>query len=172
MPQGLSLKRYLSERNLVVPIVEVNEPTSTAHKEDGIESDPEEGTELFQPASAQPVIELKNAISQRVAIAENKSKLHYITGLDRSAGLGGQRSMLLHPDYPLIQTLTAISTILLVYVAAVVQVEVGFYWHEGLCASQNGPLQSFDVFVDLFFKDPGHAMRINLPTQMPDPDHQ
>lgn len=33
----------------------------------------------------------------------------------------------------------------------VVQVEVGFFWHEGLCETGNTSLVKFDVFIDCFF---------------------
>jgi hypothetical protein len=90
-------------------------------------------------------------VVRKPQLEQHEGWVHLLTGIDRSAGLGNQRSRLLHPDFPVIQGLGAMSTILLVYVAAVVQVEVGFYWHEGLCAKENGPLEIFDVFVDFFF---------------------
>lgn len=74
-----------------------------------------------------------------------------LTGIHRDPGIGHQRTALLHPDYPLVQMFTAISTVLLVYVAIVVQVEVGFFWHESLCAPKNMDLMRLDVFVDCFF---------------------
>ena len=40
--------------------------------------------------------------------------------------------------------MTCVSTVLLVYVAIVVQVEVGFFWHEHLCATENNALTRFD----------------------------
>ena len=77
--------------------------------------------------------------------------IHKITGIDRHAGIGHQRSKLLHPDFPFVQYFNIISTFLLIYVALVVQVEVGFFWQEGLCQGEKGAMQYFDVFVDCFF---------------------
>ena len=104
---------------------------------------------------ASPVQALDENVSRgqqtRKTQEEHHDWLFVVTGIDRAAGLGTQRSRFFRPDFPFIQALSSISTILLVYVALVVQVEVGFYWHEGLCALENGPLQRFDVFVDCFF---------------------
>ena len=64
--------------------------------------------------------------------ASVSSVLKSITGIDRRAGIGHQRSLLIHPDYPFIQYVNILSTFFLIYVAIVVQVEVGFFWSVGI----------------------------------------
>ena len=66
-----------------------------------------------------------------------------LAGIEQRAGMGHQRSRLLNPDFPVAQAVTCVSTVLLVYVAIVVQVEVGFFWHEHLCAVENTALNRY-----------------------------
>ena len=59
------------------------------------------------------------------------------------------KSRLLNPDFPLIRTWRLLSTILLLYVAIVVQVQVGFFWYKPLCEPM--PTEAVDIFIDCFF---------------------
>jgi hypothetical protein len=77
--------------------------------------------------------------------------LSAISGINWTETVGQPRSRLMHPYYPLTQMRRAVSTVLLGYVAIVVQIEVGFFWHTHLCDGENDNLSSFDIFVDAFF---------------------
>jgi len=77
--------------------------------------------------------------------------LRDIFGINWIETVGQPRSRLMHPYYPLTQTRRAVSTVLLGYVAIVVQIEVGFFWHNHLCDGENDTKSRFDMFVDGFF---------------------
>ena len=161
---ALQLRRVLEKRGLTID-VEADTASDlpgttpgTQPDRHGAEEDSEDDVlSFFQPppeAVAQANADRKRkeeGAPKMSNIPTANEALHALTGIDRHSGIGRQRSALLHPDYPLMQMFTAVSTILLVYVAIVVQVEVGFFWHESLCAPRNMALMKFDVFLDCFF---------------------
>jgi hypothetical protein len=59
------------------------------------------------------------------------------------------KSKLFNPDFPFIRCQRIISTLLLLYVAIVVQLQVGFYWHAPICEPMS--TEMIDVFIDCFF---------------------
>ena len=59
------------------------------------------------------------------------------------------KNKLFNPDFPFIRCQRMISTLLLLYVAVVVQLQVGFYWHAQICEPM--ATEMIDVFIDCFF---------------------
>jgi len=153
---ALQLRRGLEIRGLTVEV----EPAAGGGRQgqspyDSQDDSDEEALAMFQPPAAlRGGISPCSSAAPRVANPARPSAreiLQSLTGIDRQRGMGRKSSKLLHPDYPVMQVFTAVSTILLVYVAIVVQVEVGFFWHESVCAPKDENLLRFDMFVDCFF---------------------
>jgi len=68
----------------------------------------------------------------------------------RQQSLGLQsKSRLFHPDFPAIRAVRLLSTVLLLYVAIWVQMQVGFFWHSSICDHLS--TEMLDIFVDCFF---------------------
>ena len=78
-----------------------------------------------------------------------KSLAHLIFGINKTSPLG-VRSRMIHPDSSFCIFVVAVSVVLLLYLALVVQVEVGFFWSADLCTGAL-PTEPFDLFVDAWF---------------------
>ena len=108
----------------------------------------------FQPRTPCPAAPPRPAHRARrsiISATDFTARLRDIFGINWTETVGQPRSRLLHPLYPFTQARRAVSTMLLCYVAVVVQIEVGFYWHTGLCDGENDAQSRFDMFVDGFF---------------------
>ena len=82
---------------------------------------------------------------------DHKSFVTLVFGIDRHPTFG-TGSKLLHPESPFVTICNAMSAMLLIYVIVIVQFEVGFYWHLGLCdEGETDVLANFDIFVDVWF---------------------
>ena len=111
----------------------------------------------FHPKTPRPAVRDRRTprrVKKAVPKAEHTSQwqwLRRISGITWTAEMGRPRSRLLHPHYPLIQFFRGVTSVLLVYVALVVQVEVGFFWHVELCEVPNSSKTTFDMCVDAYF---------------------
>jgi hypothetical protein len=59
--------------------------------------------------------------------------LGWLFGIYPKPTLGNRQSRLVNPESPFYLAVTGVSVILLLYVALIVQVEVGFFWKHDLC---------------------------------------
>ena len=81
----------------------------------------------------------------------NFNPIRTIFGIDHHPKIG-RGSMLVHPESPFHLACTLVSCLLLLYVVIFVQMEVGFFWNEGLCGPKAlGDIVYFDIFVDCWF---------------------
>jgi len=81
-----------------------------------------------------------------------QERFYRYTGINMGsrAGAGLQsKSKLLNPDFPFIRGVRILTTLLLLYVAVVVQIQVGFFWHSAEC--DRTYTEYFDMFIDGYF---------------------
>ena len=64
---------------------------------------------------------------------ERGTILGWLFGIYPKATLGNKQSRIVNPESPFYIGVTAVSVVLLLYVALIVQVEVGFFWKHDLC---------------------------------------
>lgn len=74
----------------------------------------------------------------------------WLFGIYPQPTLGNKQSRLVNPESPFYLAVTFISVLLLLYVALIVQVEVGFFWRHDLC-SGGLETEGLDLFVEVWF---------------------
>jgi hypothetical protein len=120
------------------------------------ESDP--AARHFYPASIASIPHQHHHLSGRRKNAnwlmrkgpQSGTVVGWLFGIYPQPTLGNKQSRLVNPESPFYLAVTAISVVLLLYVALIVQVEVGFFWRDDLC-SGGLETEGFDLFVEVWF---------------------